>query len=275
MKNLYFILIFTFISCLTFAQTDSKFWIEVDGSYWQKGTPSNAFNSFPRERSGSMRPMIGFNFNEKWGAGLMMNFQSYRIGTEPLEYSYPIYDYNRPDDMGNYPLVGYSTTVNETSIQNDLRGFGLFLRRNVKLGAKTSLNFSFYGMKESGKDGNIALYPAYFPCPNCFTNHMNADLALSISYPSSITYPIAETNWKFGMDVAFAFQATSWMALEVRANLLEFRRQIIKDNSSQLIDPGFSPFPYYNIYEKMGRSEDFGSAVSRDGIRFGLVFSPF
>lgn len=263
MKNLYFILIFAFIAKVSLAQNDSKLWIEVDGGYWQKGNPSTSFNTYERERSGSIRPMIGLNFSEKWGVGVMMNFQSYRVKTDDVQTSYPIYDY---DDQGNYTNVQYEIFYNKAAIQNDLKGFGLFIRRNIKLGNKTSLNFNFYGLKESGKEGNIEVYPGpYYPCFNC----------LSISN-YAYENPIIETNWKFGIDVAFAYQATKWMALEIRANLFEFRRQIIKDNAPQLIDPGFSPsYTFYNIYNKFGTKEDFGSAVNRDGIRFGLLFNPF
>jgi hypothetical protein len=49
MKNLYFILIFLSITTVSFSKNDSKFWIEVDGGYWQKGTPSNETNSYQRE----------------------------------------------------------------------------------------------------------------------------------------------------------------------------------------------------------------------------------
>ena len=100
-------------------------------------------------------------------------------------------------------------------------------------------------------------------------------MALSIAYPYSYKNPIKETNWKSEIDAAFADQATTWIALELRANLLEFRRQIIKDNAPQLIDPGFSPYTFYNVYSKFGAKEDFGSTVAREGIRFGLLFNPF
>ncbi|WP_192347387.1 hypothetical protein [Algoriphagus sp. Y33] len=64
-----------------------------------------------------------------------------------------------------------------------------------------------------------------------------------------------------------------WMAVELRANLLEFRRQILQDNAPPILDSGFGG--YYNLYNYFGTSEDFGSAVKRDGIRLGLVFQPF
>ena len=84
-----------------------------------------------------------------------------------------------------------------------------------------------------------------------------------------------ETNWKVGLDFAFAYQLKPWLGLEVRANLLEYRKQILKDKREFYnIDTVYDPF-YATTTQYFGNHYDFGSAVARDGIRFGLIFSPF
>jgi hypothetical protein len=113
----------------------------------------------------------------------MMNFQSYRVKSNPVQSSYPVVDYSQPDDQGNYPITGYELTDNKAALQNDLKGFGLFLRGKAQLGNKTSLNFSLYGMKEKGKNGNIEVYPDYIPCPFCFSSEVDFN-TLWIAYNS-------------------------------------------------------------------------------------------
>lgn len=264
MRNLYLILIFSFITTISNAQNQPGFWIEMDGSYWQTENRSMDFNAFTRERNGSIRPMLGFQWNDRWGFGVMGNFLSYREKIDPISGSYPIYG-NEPDENGNYPIISYGSKSDEATISNELKGLGIFLRRYVKLGKKTSLNFNLYGIKEKGKNGGVQVYPEYYPCAFCLTY---------IPGPYYVNNPIIETNWKFGIDAAFAYQVSTWMAVELRANLLEFRRRIIQDDAPPLIDPGFGG-TYYNFGPIMGVTEDFGSAVKRDGIRLGVVFQPF
>ncbi|UZD21288.1 hypothetical protein PBT90_17330 [Algoriphagus halophytocola] len=264
MRYLYLILIFSFTTALSYGQNNPGIWLEVDGSYWQTDNRSSNFNSFTRERSGSLRPMIGYKWNDRWGLGVMGNFLSYREKIDPISGSYAIYS-NEPDENGNYPVIAYNEKLEESAISNELKGFGIFLRRYVKLGKKTSLNFNLYGIREKGKNGSIQVYPDYYPCALCLS---------VIPGPYSVSNPIIETNWKFGIDAAFAYQATSWMAVELRANLMEFRRRVIQDNAPPLLDPGFGG-TYYDFFPLMGSTEDFGSAVKRDGIRLGLVFQPF
>ena len=87
---------------------------------------------------------------------------------------------------------------------------------------------------------------------------------------------MAETNWKVGLDFAFTYNLNPWVTLEVRANLLEYRKQILKDKRALLIeyDAEYTPF-YLATSQYFGNHYDFGSAIARDGIRFGLIFSPF
>jgi hypothetical protein len=68
-----------FFSANAFAQSDSKIWIGVDGSFWQKSIKGSISPQFDSEFSRSIRPMIGYQFNEKWFIGVLTNFQNYRI----------------------------------------------------------------------------------------------------------------------------------------------------------------------------------------------------
>jgi len=117
-------------------------------------------------------------------------------------------------------------------------------------------------MCESGDEGNIEPYLQFFTCPNC----------LSIANP--IGKPFEEVNWRTGLDLAFAYQANDWLKLEIRANLVELRLQEISDPNPNISNIATNPYDtsYQSFYANF---TDFGSAVSRDGIRFGLVFTPF
>ena len=117
-------------------------------------------------------------------------------------------------------------------------------------------------MRESGNNGSVFQDYNFAPCANC----------LSIAIPSGV--PFSEINWRTGLDVAFGYQANNWLKLELRANLLELRLQDISDPNpeSNTTNPTPSKSSLKAFY---GNFTDFGSAVSRDGIRFGLVFTPF
>lgn len=249
--------------------TDSKFWFGFDASYWQKAIHNSDQLAIQRDMSGSIRPMIGFNLQKNWSIGIIANFSSYQEKVSPSEYSYPIY--GAPDENGDFPLTGYRNIYQEASLKNNLRGYGIFLKKAIPVGKKISINFSGYGMKESGKEGKVLLAPDFgyfgffYPCINC----------LSIAYVRN-EIPLAETNWKIGLDFAFAYKLKPWMVLEVRANLLEYRKQILKDKRELYtdIEAVYDPF-YAATTQYFGNHYDFGSAMARDGIRFGLIFSPF
>lgn len=270
MKKFQLLIIALFFSLATMAQNpDSKFWFGFDASYWQRGIHNSDPLAVQRDMHGSIRPMAGLNLQKNWSVGIITNFSSYQEKASPTEYSYPIY--GAPDENDDSPLTGYRNIYHETSLKNNLRGYGVFLKKFFPLGNKTSFNLNLYGMKESGKEGNILLAPDFgyfgffYPCINC----------LSIAY-SRIEIPMDETNWKVGMDLAFAYQLKPWLGLEVRANVLEYRKQILKDKREtyETIDFVYDPF-YAATTQYFGNHYDFGSAVARDGIRFGLIFSPF
>jgi len=250
--------------------TDSKFWFGFDASYWQKAIHNSNPLAVKRNMLGSIRPMIGFNLQKNWSVGVLANFSSYQNQASPVEFSYPIY--GTPDENDYSPVIGYRNVFQEASLKNNLKGYGVFLKKFIPLGKKTAINFSLYGMKESGKEGNILLAPDFgyfgFFYPSCIN-------CLSIAY-SRFEIPMSETNWKVGIDFAFTYQLKPWLGLEVRANILEYRKKILKDKRETYEPLDFVYDPYYAATTQyFGNHYDFGSAVTRDGIRFGLIFSPF
>lgn len=262
MKKIY-ALLFTFASMTpVFSQSDAEFWFGVDGSYWQKSVKSSSAFGLDQERFGSLRPMIGLKINQKWDIGIMMSVNSYMEEISPLSYTTSFASF---DEDQNFISQDTRTVVYQTAIDNQLFGVGLFARRNFQLSEKFSFNINAYILRESGDEGSMNFYfPSNFqdPCFNC----------LSI-FPGPIEVPLTEENWRIGVDAAFAYQATDWMKLEIRANLLEYRRQTLTDERNYMTNI-FDPFlaatsGYFGSYS------DFGSAVSREGIRFGLVISPF
>jgi hypothetical protein len=251
MKKLYILAVIFLFSVNTFAQSDSKIWIGIDGSYWQKSvigisSPENS------EYSGNIRPMIGYKLNDKWSLGIMTNFQSYSQDESIISYQPFNFLSGGGDDQFS---IRYGT-------KNNIFGLGAFIRRELIISEKISFNFSLYSMRESGNDGSIFQDYNFAPCPNC----------LSIALPLRV--PFSELNWRTGLDLAFAYQVNDWLKMELRANLLELRLQEISDpkpesNNNILVPSEGSLRAFY------GNFTDFGSAVSRDGIRFGLIFTPF
>lgn len=265
MKKIYSLL-FAFIAIYpAFGQSNPEFWFGMDGSYWQKSIKSSGIVSLDKERFGSVRPMIGLRINPKWDVGILMSVNSYVEQISPLAYTS---EYPNFDEEGNVLSYSSVTTVYQATLDNQLFGVGLFARRNFQISEKFSFNLSSYLLRESGDDGSLNFYfPAYpgSPCINC----------LSI-FTGPIEVPLIEENWRVGVDAAFAYQANSWMKLEIRANLMEFRRQTLTDNRNYFANELtiFDPF-LFATQSYFGTYSDFGSAVSREGIRFGLVISPF
>jgi hypothetical protein len=267
MKKFQLLIFALFFSLGAIAQNpDSKIYFGFDASYWQRSIHGSNPLAVQRDMLGSIRPMIGINLQKNWSLGVITNFSSYQNQASPIEYNLPIN--GEPDENNYQPIVGYRSVYQEVSLKNKLVGYGAFLKKSLALGKKTSLNLSLYGMKESGKEGNLLTAPDFgffYPCVNC----------LSIAYGRN-EIPMAETNWKFGLDFAFAYQLKPWLGLESRANLLEYRKQVLKDKREvfELVDFAYDPF-FGATSQYFGNYYDLGSAVRRDGIRFGLIFSPF
>lgn len=265
MKYLSFLLLIMLVSVSSFAQSDSKFWIGIDGSYWKKSIKSGNLFGLDKEQFGSLRPMIGFKLNHKWDLGIITSINSYSEEISPLNLTT---DFSNFNEDGVVISQGSISTVYQTAIENQLFGVGVFLRRNFQLNERFSVNISSYILRESGDSGLMNFYfPSSFigPCFNCLT-----------IFPGPIEVPLSEENWKFGVDAAFAFQAKNWLKLELRANILEFRRQTITDERNSLSN-GLAVFdPFLSATQGyFGSYSDFGSAVSREGIRFGVVINPF
>lgn len=209
--------------------------------------------------------MIGLKLNQKWDVGIMMSINSYVEEISPLNFTQ---DFGVFDEEGMILYTDSRTTVYQTTIDNQLFGVGIFARRNFQLNDKFSFNISSYILRESGDSGVMNFYfptISLDPCVNC----------LSI-FQGPIEVPLSEENWRFGVDAAFAYQATNWLKLELRVNILEFRRQTITDDRNSLSN-GLAVFdPFLSATQGyFGSYSDFGSAVSREGIRFGVVISPF
>lgn len=253
MKKLYILALFLLLSTITYGQSDSKIWIGVDGAYWQKSVKGGISSDFDSEFSKSIRPMIGYQFNEKWSVGVITNFQNYRID----EGFGAFQQFDLTGNTENSQELFYNQATSNT-----LFGIGAFARRSYSLNKKFSFDLTFYSIRESGVGGNIERYLQSFPCPNC----------ARIANP--LGKPFSEVNWRTGLDLAFAYQANDWLKMELRANLVELRRQEITDPNPNISNIAPNPFDasYRSFY---GNFTDFGSAVSRDGIRFGLVFTPF
>lgn len=267
MKKIYLFFLAFGLVATSIAQSDKEFWFGVDGSYWQKSIKSsNFFQQGPnQEQFGSLRPMIGLKLNQKWDIGIMMSINSYVEEISPLNLTQ---DFGVFDEEGMFLYSDSRTTVYQTTIDNQLFGVGIFARRNFQLNDKFSINISPYILRESGDSGLMNFYfPAttFDPCPNC----------LSI-FPGPIEVPLSEENWRFGIDAAFAYQASNWLKLEIRANLLELRQQTLNDERNLLTNDLaiFDPF-LFATQGYFGSYSDFGSALTREGIRFGIVISPF
>ena len=277
MKKILFLIFGLLFTLAAQAQTsDSKFWFGFDGTYWQSAIhPSNPL-AVERNMLGSIRPMVGLNLEKNWSLGIITNFSSYQKEASPVQVNFPIY--GEGDEENYYPIIGYRYSSQEASLKNDLSGFGLFLKKYIPVGKKTSLNFTLYGMKESGKDGKVLVTPDflnyYYPFPASYSSYYCAT-CLSIAY-LRYEIPMSETNWKMGLDLAFAYQIKSWLAIEARANVLEYKKQILKDEREtyETVDYVYDPF-YASTTQYFGNHYDIGSAVAREGIRFGLIFSPF
>lgn len=266
MKKLSLLFLIGVLPFLAFPQSNKPFWIEIDGIYWEKTLGIPDYLGPDKNRFGSMRPMIGWNLKKSWAIGLMGNYQSYFEQQQDLRVSNPIYVY--PEETPESPqLIGYSEANVKTGMSNEFFGWGVFLRKSIPLGEKTSLNFNFYGMSERGKKGSFETYYYNyfntFPCPNC----------LSIA-PGPRPSPMEEKNWRFGLDLAFAWQLKSWLNLGARANFLEFRKRSIIDPRGTIYTLIYDPL-YAASRSLYGDRYDFGSALSREGIRLSLTFKPF
>lgn len=265
MKKIYLLLFALFALQPIFGQSNPEFWFGLDGGYTQNSIKATGFVSPENERFGSVRPMIGLSINSKWDIGIMMSVNSYIEEISPLFYSTEFANFD-----GEGSIISYSTRTNiyQTTMDNQLFGVGIFARRNFQFNEKFSFNLNTYALRETGDDGVMNLYYSsslFVPCTNCLS-----------FIPGPIKVPLIEENWRAGIDAAFAYQATDWMKLEIRANLFEFRRQKLTDdrnlvaNGSLIFDPFLAATQGY-----FGSYSDFGSAVTREGIRFGVVISPF
>lgn len=266
-------LILTFLPLILLTSvgySQSKIWIEFDGSYFQKYDGLIAFGEENTVRHGSFRPFFGLRLGNSWSIGMMGDLLSYRDRERDAPSYFPIFDSNPPDPL-NPQLIGYHQYLNSSAKTNEYFSLGLFVRKDIQLGKRTSLNFTTYGLKGKGENGIYEVYPEYrystFPgwaCANC----------LSV-VAGPLEYKFKEESWRFGLDLGFSWELNSWMGLGLRANLLQFRKQILS-SYPQITNGYLGPtlFPNSNSMD-YGNRFDFGTAVIRDGIRFSVNFRPF
>lgn len=244
-------------------------WTEFDGAYWQKFDGLSAIGEIYPIRTGSFRPFLGVGLGKSWSLGLMGDFLSYRDRENNVSSYFPIYNPN-PSQPTNPEIIGYREATNLAAKSNAYFSFGMFLRKSAQIGKRTTLNLTLYGLNGTGKDGIYEIFPEYlnvgFPgwnCPTCFS-----------IIPGPFEYRFKEETWRFGIDFGFNWAANSWIALGLKANLFEFKKQILTgypqiSNGLELPQwPSANSMSYGNRY-------DFVSAVVREGIRVSINLSPF
>ena len=114
------------------------------------------------------------------------------------------------------------------------------------------------------------VYPEFFytgfpgwGCANC----------LSV-IPGPIETRFKEETWRFGLDLGFNWELNSRIEIGVKANFLEFRKQILSGYPQ--ISNGYYPPNWMGNYPmNYGDRNDFGSAVAREGIRLLVNLRPF
>lgn len=259
-------LFFTF-PLIGLSQTD--IWVEFDGGYLQKGDGLRAYGVKNNNRTGSVRPFVGIGLGKSWSMGLIGDFLSYRDREEDIPRSFPLYNPN-PTEPSGQEIIGYQRVYNQAAKTNQLLSIGMFLRKDAKIGKRTTLSFSLYGLKGTGENGRFEVYPEYFytgfpgwGCANC----------LSV-IPGPIETKFKEETWRFGLDLGFNWELNSWIGIGVKANFLEFRKQIL--SSYPQISNGYYPPNWLGYYPmNYGNRFDFGSAVAREGIRVSVNLRPF
>ncbi|QYH40767.1 MULTISPECIES: hypothetical protein [unclassified Algoriphagus] len=268
MRKLLLLSMLFLISVSAYCQEKKGIWFELDGVYWEKALKQTQSIAPEKARFGGGRFFAGIPLGKSWSLGLMGSHHSYY---EPQETGYTNRSiYGPPAEDGNsYSIVGIARDPVLVGLQNELVGFGLFLQKSITLGERTSVNFNLFSMRERGANAKLEFYPDYsylfwWPCLNC----------LSI-VPGPFLIPVEETNWRTGLDVSFSYALNNWVDVGLRANFLEFRKQIIQKEpmiSNHMGQPNqFSVLG--DIYA--GDYFYFGSAVPREGIRISLTFKPF
>lgn len=249
--------------------TQTGIWVEFDGVYLQKYDGLRAYGQKTNNRNGSIRPFVGIGLSESWSMGVMGDFLSYRDREEDVTSIFPIYNPN-PAEPGNPEIIAYQRVYNNAAKSNEFFSLGTFLRKDAQIGKRTSLSFTLYGLKGTGENGRLEVYPEYFNtgfpgwgCANC----------LSV-IPGPIETRFREETWRFGLDLGFNWELNSWIDIGVKANFLEFRKQILSGYpqiSNGLYLPGWPNFYPMNY----GNRIDFGSAVAREGVRLSVNLRPF
>ena len=264
MKKLILILAAFFISPIV-GLTQSKVWLELDGIYWQK-YGLDSYGDVNQLFRGVVRPWIGIDVGKSWSMGLLGDYASYRVQEQDFAVQSPVYAPMR-DENGNLEVIGYLSEVFQLGRKNEVMSVGLFLRKDISLGQKISMNLGFFGLSSGKEVGQFEVYPggtpfwsSFWPCLNCLT---------VIAGP--IISEFEEKTWRAGLDVGFSYELESWISLGLRANALQFVKSSITPIISNPADNTWIPF-YQLPY---GDRHEFGSGIAREGVRFSVLFRPF
>jgi len=249
--------------------TQTNIWAEFDGIYLQKYDGLIAYGEKNNSRNGSFRPFVGIGLGKSWSIGAMGDFLSYRDREKDVLSIYPIYNPN-PTEPGNPEIIAYQTISNQAAKTNEFFSLGMFLRKDAQIGKRTALSFTLYGLKGTGENGIFEVYPEFFytgfpgwGCANC----------LSI-VAGPIETQFKEETWRFGLDLGFTYELNSWIEIGLKANFLEFRKQILS-GYPQITNGYYPPNWFGNFLMNYGSRFDFGSAVAREGVRLSINLRPF
>lgn len=257
MKNFLLLLLGAFL-VPSIANSQSKFWVEMDGIYWQKyGLEGTGGTNYLFR--GTVRPWLGMNIGNSWDFGIMADHTSYRLQEPDITYNDPIF-YPNPTNENQVDLIGYQKITYKVARKNEFNSFGFFLRKSANLGERMSLDFSLLGLFGSGEEGEFEIYYVPIPCPNC----------LQISSPIPIS--IKETSQKVGIDLGWQYRLSPKLSMGVRTNVLQFTKTSIEGNLNDSGDNAWIPFTY-NL--PFGDRKEFGSGITREGVRILVQYRPF
>jgi hypothetical protein len=220
----YILLTFTFFCIATgaFAQLSKGDWIISGGfNYSQNTFPRFFYLSPEREVELNLQPRVGLMVSDKWAIGLQLGFHSYtrqsqdRISLMPQYINLGLNE----DGEQQYALAMIERNLSGAE-SNQMWSVGPFVQRFVPLGKRTFLNFSANLEYQAGTGtytpevGGV-FFPGY--------------LSSSIMIPKR---DFDETNWKAGLQMGLSHFLTDWLALDLRASLLQWQHIQIEDSIS-------------------------------------------
>jgi hypothetical protein len=214
--------------CITsgaFAQFSQGDWIISGGfNYSQNTFPRTFYLSPEREVELNLKPRVGIMVSDKWALGLEFGYQSYtRKSPERISLT-PQYINLGINEEGEqlYTLI-YTERNFSGAESNRMWSVGPFIQRFVPLGEKTFLNFSANLEYQTGTGTYIPEVGGMF-----FPGYMG----ISSSSIVVAKRDFDETNWKAGLQMGLSHFLTDWLALDLRAGLLQWQNNRVEDSMS-------------------------------------------